>query len=166
MTHVCRTGSPLYLSKHTSCETLLNTNVLAFMVNRMTKWHRVEKVWSVWPMCVGLTYPSLPTSLLEQTHLSGGTQVSLHHTYISTVISYMRQPYSYMRLASLHPVNLRKIWPPEIFNKESIQESSGQLSGGCLSKHVFRFQSWPVWLWFCPSGHSEKSCYEDTQSPV
>ena len=38
---------------------------------------------------------SLPPSLLEQTHLSGGTQVSLHHTYISTVISYTRQPYTY-----------------------------------------------------------------------
>ena len=64
------------------------------------------------------------------------------------------------------PCNLHIIQRPEIFNKESIEGSSGQLSGGCLSKHVVRLQSWPVWLWFCPSGHSEKSCDEDTQGSV
>ena len=153
MTHACtRTGPPLNLSKHTSSGE-----------SSVTFWDfdfsdTVAKVWGVWPMCVELTSPSL----LEQTHLSGGTQVSLHHTYISTtVISYMRQPYT---CAPCYP-------PTYNPNSGDIQQrvhsrEKRTVQWSCLSKRVFRFQLWPVWLWFCPSGHSEKSYDGDTQRPV
>ena len=88
-------------------------------------------------MCVGLTSPSL----LEQTHLSGGTQVSLHHTYIATtVISNIRDNLIHICAPWYPPpCNLRIIQHPEIFNKESIQGSSGQLSGYACPSVSFGF---------------------------